>query len=561
MDAVAERSRGGETHARMLSATAAVLLSFPFFILFVSSALFAVGVPLSWLQLPTAAVLSIVFAIWIMRASFGEGWAGRVAAAAGVASAVFAACVLVERGVYDESWDGQSYHALGIHELAAGWNPVRGTTPEVPSYANELHYFAKGPWLLAASTYRFTGSFEGGKAFHAYFMVTAFMFWAAAVLACSGVSRTWAVLACLPIALNPVSVAQIFTYYVDGLLASLIAVTMALLLLATRRQYGPVLFPALAMALALAIATKLNGALFIVIIAGSFWAWQAAQRQRARALGAWLLVGVLIGAGITGYNPYTSQFASRTLTHGNPFYPHAHWSSILNMDAHEVVPGSTPVGRLARSLAARSVIWPSAGADYKIPFTFSRGELREFVSPDVRLGGFGPLFSGALLLMLATLIALPRRRRRLAPFAGMFVLAAAIVISVLVFPEAWWARLAPQLAFLPALVGIVGLSLIRRGPGSYAPAALILVLCANSALVFGAHATLSLQRSSASRAQYEALRHRTAPISVAELDGFPGVRYRLERAGVAYREAETLPCPEAHWQQLGPIEICAEGSP
>jgi hypothetical protein len=561
MDALAEPSPVGETPARMLTATAAVLLSFPFFILLVGSALFAVGVPLSWIQLPTAAVLTIAFAVWIIRATFNDRRAGRVLAALGVAAVTFTACFLIEAAVYDESWDGQAYHALAILELADGWNPVRGNTPEVPSYASELHYFAKGPWLLAASTYRFTGSFEGSKAFHLYFMITAFMFWVAAILACSGISRVWAVLASLPIALNPVSGAQFFTHYVDGQLASLIAIAMAILLLVTRPG-GTVLMPVLAMAVALAITTKLNGALFIVVIAGSFWAWRAATRRlRGWALGAWLLVGVLIGAGITGYNPYTSQFATRTLTHGHPFHPHAHWSSILNMDAHDVVPGSTPPGRLARSLAARSVIWPSEGADYKIPFTFSRGELREFVSPDVRLGGFGPLFSGALLLMLATLFILPRRRSRLLPFAGMFVLAAAIVISVLAFPEAWWARLAPQLAFVPALVGVAGLSLVRHRPGSYAPAALIVVLCINSVLVFGAHAVLSLQRSSASQAQYEGLRDRTAPVLIQGLSGFPGVRYRLERAGIAYRETQTLPCPEARRQDLGPIEICADGSP
>jgi hypothetical protein len=538
----------------MLTATAAVLLAFPFAILAITSALFAVGVPISWFQVPAAAAVTAGYAVWLVRARFQTRRTGRFLLTIGVAGAAFAICVLIEAAVYDLSWDGQTYHALAIQELADGWNPVRGSTPEVPSYSDELHYFAKGPWLLAASIYQSTGSFEGGKAFHLYLMLTAYLFWVGGLLSYSQVGRLWAFAASVPIALNPVSGAQVFTQYVDGQLASLIAIIMALLLL-TSRRHDAVLLSALAMAMALAIGTKLNGALYVVIIAGGFWVWRTVARAEGRALGVSLVVGVVVGVGLTGYNPYTSQIVAGTITHGNPFHPHPHWSSFINLGAHQVVPGTSGLGRMAHALVARSAVWPSEGAEYKVPFTFSPGELKEFASADVRLGGHGPLFSGALILTLAALILLLRRPQRFMAIADLLVLAGLILVSVLPVSEAWWARLAPHLGFVPVLLGVAAIRVVRERPYSHLPRALIIVLCVNSVLVFTAHASLSLLRHSTAHRELVGLREAAAPLPISNLAEFPGLRQRLERVGIGYYDAPLLPCPEDQWQNLGGLDV------
>jgi hypothetical protein len=557
---------------RVCTAVASVMLAFPFAILVVTSILFAAGVPLSWFQLPIAAALTLGFAAWLNRRTFANGRTRRFLLAVGATAIAFTACALIEAPIHDGSWDGQAYHALAINQIAAGWNPVREAVPDVPAYADELHYFAKGPWLLAASVHRFTASFEAGKAFGLYFILAAFLFWIAALLSFRGIRGSWALLAAVPIALNPVSGAQVLTFYVDGQLAALIAIVMALLVLIERRHH-PALLPTLAIAVALIVSTKLNGALYIVIIAGGYWLWRLittragalARRDTARGvgsldvrpvvvrpLGVWLLVGVLAGAGVTGYAPYTSQFAVRTLTHGNPFHPHAHWSSIISLESERVYPGAGRIGRLARSLLAPSVIWADTHPGYKLPFTVSRGELKQFVSPDVRFGGFGPLFSGGLLLALATLALLVPVRRRVVPYAGMLVLTGLVVVSVLAFSEGWWPRLAPQLGLAPALIAIVGLLAIRQRLWRRVPQALIVVLCLNSVLVFAAHATLAGQQSFDSQRQLAGLRQAAAgtAIPVPDLDGFPGVRYRLERAGIPYYETDSLPCPENRQEPL-----------
>lgn len=540
---------------QLTTAVASVLLALPFAMLFVSTALFAAGVPISPLHLPLAVALAAGFAAVFVRTTVARGRLRVFLLALGVAIAALAASAMLEAMVFDTSWDGQTYHAQAITEMAEGWNPLREGVPEVQSYGSELHYFAKGPWRLAASIFAFAGNFEAGKAFGLYLMLTAYLFWVAALSTFRGIGRFWTHAASVSIAVNPVAGAQLFTYYVDGQLASLIAIVMALLVLTTR-QRSRALLPVLAMAIALAMETKLNGALYVLVIAGGFCLWRLVYGGRnARALGAWLVVGAFAGAVVTGYDPYTSQFAAGTIAHGNPFHPHAHWSSIISLESEAIFEGTGRIGRLMQSLLAPSLIWSDTGAGYKLPFTISLDELRQFASPDVRFGGFGPLFSGGLLLAALTLGLMLRRRRRLLPYAALFVMAGAIALSVVTFSEAWWPRLAPQLGFAPVLIGVAGILAMRRWPYRVAPSALLVILAVNSVIVLAAHTTAAFARSAESRRQLVELRQADSAIPVASLKAFPGYRYRLERAGVAYYEVESLPCPEAEWEPLGHLEL------
>ncbi|HSJ06680.1 MAG TPA: hypothetical protein VK936_08260, partial [Longimicrobiales bacterium] len=377
--------------------------------------------------------------------------------------------------------------------------------------------------------------------------VAVLLFWAGALLRCESIGRRWVLLAIIPVALNPVAGAQVFTNYVDGMLASFIAILVILLIQVTRDHRPAAVdaaMPALAMTTALAVSTKLNGALYVVLIAGGYLAWALPTRRAgARAAAGWTAAGLLAAVLLIAWNPYMSRFATGTVYHGNPFHPHAHWSDIVNVESETLLPGMGRLERLSGSLLSRSVIWTDGGPDYKVPFRVSRNELSQFAAPDVRFGGFGPLFSGGLLLALATLALLLREpRRRVLPHAGPLLMAVVIGLSTLSFSEAWWARLAPQLAFAPVLVGVAGLAALARQRTEWLPRALILVLCLNSVLVFGAHGYFAIAQSEASRRQLRDIRAAGAEIAVPDLDGFPGLRHRLQRAGVTFREVDALPC-------------------
>src|SRR5512132_1725369 len=90
-----------------------------------------------------------------------------------------------------------------------------------------------------------------------------------------------------------------------------------------------------------------------------------------------------------------------------------------------------------------------------------REELLLYGTPDARLGGWGPLFSGALVLSLgvATLLFARSRRGR----AALGLVLGAVIASMLTNRECWWARLAPQLALVPVAVALFA-ALTRLSP-------------------------------------------------------------------------------------------------
>jgi hypothetical protein len=79
---------------------------------------------------------------------------------------------------------------------------------------------------------------------------------------------------------------------------------------------------------------------------------------------------------------------------------------------------------------------------YKIPFTAHFD--MPYIAEDVRINGFGHLFSGIFIIsVILTIIQIKRKK-------GIFAIFA-ILLTTLLNPICWWARFVPQLHLLPVL--------------------------------------------------------------------------------------------------------------
>ena len=116
------------------------------------------------------------------------------------------------------------------------------------------------------------------------------------------------------------------------------------------------------------------------------------------------------------------------------------------------------VANLAASIFSRSRVWPPEST-LKTPWQVDRSEWRQFQEPDVRTGGFGPLFPAALVLSLAFL-AIRLWRGGAAPWIATASILI-IIASVLPVYACWWARYAPQVWLIP-LVALAPLGGRRR---------------------------------------------------------------------------------------------------
>ncbi len=137
----------------------------------------------------------------------------------------------------------------------------------------------------------------------------------------------------------------------------------------------------------------------------------------------------------------------------------------------------------------------------KFPLALARSEIAAFARPDVRVGGWGPLFGAILILAAAALIGLFFVSRRIA-LVALGLIAAILAISLL-NSEAWWARYTPQLWLIPVIV-LGALWVAQEKRARLAGNLLALLMFANIFLVSGAYVgwnTLSTRQVRATLAE------------------------------------------------------------
>jgi 4-amino-4-deoxy-L-arabinose transferase-like glycosyltransferase len=369
---------------------------------------------------------------------------------------------------FDLSWDGQWYHQTGIYALAENWNaltdPFR-TFTDPPSAELWVRHYPKGPWYVAASVFATTGRVEWGKCID-------LISWAAMGLATFaaaldyGLRRSRAAAIAVVVALNPAVISEITTYMVDGVMMSFLAVAAAAVFSGFRRPQPVVIFVGLLAAIA-SINAKFTGLVFLcfILAGGGVWCIVQARQWLVRYCGL-ALISIFLGAAVWGFNPYVIN----TIYRHNPFYPQSGSKEFPSLDdqgkqgieLHETPKNFLPHNRFSRLFLATfgrpgnmpyhrelksSLMWP---------FAARWADLFYYRYHETRVAGFGPWFSGALLLSLALAawVLLKRNSAPLAARAVMILVALTILASLVISPYFWWARYGPQLWLLPIVPAV-----------------------------------------------------------------------------------------------------------
>lgn len=353
----------------------------------------------------------------------------------------------------DLTFDGRYYHTDAILGLLRGVNPDYQSIPALHAvYAN---HYPKAAEYYAAFVIQAFHSFQLGKIFH-LLLIFAVAAYALGFLSQRNRLNRYSTLLALCVALSPVALAQITTYYVDGALDSLLTlVILASVNVMFRSSYLHRLI--LVISGSLAIGVKFTAVPYlliifsIVIIARIFTRNTIPGDRLGRLLSADMLTMsavFLAGFLVLGFNPYVTN----VLQHLNPLYP------VLGPNKLPVMEGSVPqvfldrpygrVEKLVISFLSGTEAKATAPSALKVPFTFRLRELYGLIIPDARLGGWGIFFSGITLTSLGLLICLRGWRKEFA--VGLVLLM--VICSSLVNPECWWARFTPQIGLLPAFL-------------------------------------------------------------------------------------------------------------
>lgn len=354
--------------------------------------------------------------------------------------------------LHDVYFDGITYHQSGIYWVSSNYHPL---FPEVQDrWELFVNHYPKLSWLYGSAFLGPMGSVSMAKSINFILFFAVFTF-AGSTL--KGHLATKLILGLL-MAANPIAMNQIFSGYVDGLIAQFIALAAIAILRVRLANLTDDIGWILALSIIALPALKFTGILFagVLTLATALIIWlrhrRTVEHQPPSAFAVFQFGGVVSLIALTLLaNPYLSNLLQgKHLLH--PAFGSSKLSNLISGQTTPEFYELHPTQKLLVSIASRSYDlgpWSSVPLPpLKQPFTFSISEIEQFAAVDTRAGGWGPIFFGVLVLTLL-LVVLSIKRGLLSPEA--LVLLIALTASVLLNPESWWARYSPQLALIPPL--------------------------------------------------------------------------------------------------------------
>jgi len=546
------------------------LLLLPVVLLAVTALLFFATVPITVFHFPVSVAATIGISYLIVRkhnsfrcpeySNSCSFWKVTIVFVFLILAAMF-----IAMPVYDFSNDGQAFHQPAVIALANGWNPFHQPFIENfdPFYKSDpggynlfIDHSTKASWITAAAIYKVTGSLESGKLFNILFLFAVFL-------------TTWNFLfhfgripwksrftiAAL-VTLNPVSLYQLFTFYNDSQLAALISITLIFVFQYIMFREEKVFIP-----LSLALVTLCNIKITGMIYGGAIiiMAWLAVfiiDRKIQRKFFLTVSAAFIIAFIFIGFQPYMTNLLHK----GNPFYPAsrlvgsqvAPLNISLSKQAPEAFIETNRFRKLFLSIFSNSDNNPNNIPQLKIPFAIHDNEMAAFNRSDARYGGFGPLFGSVLVMvLLAGFFVFFKTRKVVMMFC--FIPSLVILILTLINPEAWWARLSPQMWLLP-ITFIASFYYFPNEYLDYFRAFIITVLLLNSVLVMTRHSEFTLTVNYDFRNQMAAL-HNEAINQGKTLIVYPDkflvtARNRLDRFKIPYIIKNQGTAPQANGQSV-----------
>ncbi|PAF46341.1 hypothetical protein BKH41_09285 [Helicobacter sp. 12S02232-10] len=314
--------------------------------------------------------------------------------------------ILLALILWDSSFDGRTYHQMAIYYLSNGWNPIYQKMADVSSlklFLSEelwIENYSKFGEIVASNFVQVFKNIEVGKALN-YIVCIAAFFYAINVLAkIPHINFYKALLLSFLATFNPVLLAQINTYYVDGLLG-LALLILFLSIVDLEIKADKTKYVIFILAILMGAQIKFSGLAYVGVIGILYFLYKIFKFNFKAAkpiFWSGIFAGILII--LTGINPYVTNI----LQDRSPFYP------LLGKDKIDIITYQSP--KIFKDLSAPEKIFVSifsktqnisydSGRDpaWKLPFMKSKNE-EKLLNPDMRIGGFGYYFGGIMILFV-----------------------------------------------------------------------------------------------------------------------------------------------------------------
>lgn len=457
--------------------SAIILLIFAVTTILLSSILFFCNISITKYNILISAAITIVITFRI----FDKKGIYKDILSMVIAIIIFSISITVCNKTYDLTWDGNTYHKLAIGMMKDGWNPVYQKAEDfikedianvgiVDGDKNSIwiEHYPKASWIFAANIYSATNNIEGSKIINILMMYIGFC------LITNYFYKKTNFLSSLIIAflliVNPISIVQTFNFYIDGLMGiCLYIIIYALIALSDKNntEHKKENALVLASALLICINLKFTGLIYSAIFCFMFlvlWLYRAYKesnlKQKLKEYLIYYIIVITLSIGIVGFSPYIKNIINK----GNPLYP------LIGKDKEDIMSYNQPksfeeknsIEKFFISIFGVGENIQSNKTDkkptLKIPFTFTEQEIQQYSKNDLRISGFGPLFSGIFIISIILIAFILWRLYKLKKIEMIAMILAFIgiaVILVIITDGSWWARYVPYIYLFPVLALIL----------------------------------------------------------------------------------------------------------
>ena len=429
---------------------------------------------------PAVALIALVVAIIINIALYKEH-KKEIIILCLIGICIVVISILVCGYSFDWGYDSNTYHKSVAGLLADGWNPLKMTFYEFASKYNFLQDITE-PWydsypkateIFQAVIYSLTNNIEMGKAYNIISIFSAFFICYSYIDEIKYLKKIDSIFLSIICAMNPVILIQSLTAYNDGFLWELVllfGVALVYITLENTGKYKDLSFYIIFATVSLGLNVKYSGLLFFGMLGISIFLYEIykvlsgkMQTDNLRQH-FWVLLGaVLSGLLIIGSNSYIINI----FRHGNPLYV------MVGKGAIDIITPQTPIDLVDKPGAVQFLMslfskaggsGQGAGFDLKVPFTFSREELSMVTRVDTRLGGWGVLFSGIILICIPIIFFLTKRFWKVyhEGICVSILVFSLIVLQIIFVPGMFWARYFCMIFYMPVYTVLLCLLYYRR---------------------------------------------------------------------------------------------------
>lgn len=527
---------------KLLKQSGIFLLIFMTMILVISTWLFFINVSITSFHLIISFLVSIIIYAFFNREKFDKK---EIIKVVGLSFVVILISTLISTFMFDRSSDGNTYHKDAIGVLKEGFNPVyessldfikkRDGNNNLAEYSIWTDHYAKANWVIGANFYSLTNNIESGKAmnFISMYIVFSLLF----TFLVTGLDKKKAFIISILSVINPVTGAQVFTYYNDQLVCLYLFLAILFLIKLDKNLEDKESWFLYILTFIILANMKFNGLGYLLVFSFLFVcrylykAWKSKEFVCLfKKLCLIFIPLFIVSLVIIGYPTYIKN----TIDHSNPFFP------LYDENGEDIITEQQPKRFLEMNNIEKLFYGTFSKANnlrendktvLKIPFTLYKDELIPAMSIDLRISGWGILFSGLLLVSIFILIKYYKYYKN---ESWILYTLGITVFLLLIMSESWWARYTPHFYLFIILSLYI---LLKYGNFKIVNYVFIGLVAVNTLLPLAGNGYYTLKNSISISKDFNNLKNREI---VVNEKGMNGTIYNLKDYGINYIVDSTI---------------------